>query len=336
MRALITGAQGFIGRYLTAEVLQCDRKAEVLGTGRSPECAGFFSHELQGCGRAPLSASLQNTPDGRYRYAQADVLDRAKMRELIEWFAPEYIFHMASGLRDDPVEDLVSKNIAGTAALMSSVVASGLRPTVVLGSSGGVYGRITAEQLPLTEETVVDPADVYAVTKLAAEQIGRIAGRDHGVPVVVGRIFNVVGAGQDERHVCGRLARELHVLMRSGGSDLLVGSLDTTRDFVDVRDVARALLLLARCGVPDGIYNVGSGVETAVREVLQCLASIAGYAGGWYESGVSSRQSDVPRHRADISRLSMLGFVPRYSLRESLQEVYSYYRDREAKNSDGV
>lgn len=330
MRLLVTGAQGFVGRYVTAAALRQNPEAEILGVGRSGPLPGAFCHTLAVGGgiRAPLPAELAATlRDPRFRYMACSVLDAAQLTRTLREFQPDRILHLASGLRDDADDALILTNVQGTATLLSSVVAAQLStpPHVVLGSSGGVYGRFSEDHLPLTESTPCEPADVYAVTKLAAEHIGRVLGRTHDVPVSVARVFNVIGPGQDERHVAARFARELHERSTLGG-EISVGQLSTTRDFIDVRDVADALLLLCARAAPDCVYNVASGTETPVRTVLDLLLRWSGFTGVCHSSPAHTRASDVPRHCGDITPLRRLGFQPRVSLAQSLADLLQYYR----------
>jgi nucleoside-diphosphate-sugar epimerase len=194
---------------------------------------------------------------------------------------------------------------------------------VVLGSSGSVYGDPAS--LPILESHHCNPADMYGLTKLAAEHIARVKARS-GFAVVNARIFNVVGPGQAESHVCGRFAAQLASPASSRGAALDVGALDTTRDFIDVRDIATALLLLAQRGERGGTYNVASGRETPIHFILSELIRIAGLNGQVRIAPQSGRPAGVPRHFADVSRLRRLGFVPDHPLTASLEDVFHYYQ----------
>jgi nucleoside-diphosphate-sugar epimerase len=329
MRCLITGAQGFVGRYLTAAILDADSCAEVLGIGRSPRDDPFFSHAVTVKGRerrAAVPSWISDRMGSRFRYEQASVANQDQIHAIIEEFQPGYIFHLASGLRDDDEGTLIQTNVRGTSTLMAAIAAAKTpRPVLVLGSTGGVYGAPGQHQISLSELDPCEPVDVYAATKLAAEHIARILGRIHGIPVIVARIFNVVGAGQDERHVCGHLASQLN----DSVTRLQVRNLNTTRDFTDVRDVARALMHLAERGEPDSIYNVASGVETRIHQVVDCLLERSGKAGQLKLQAVPCRESDVSRHCADVTRLSALGFRRQHTLDETLADVLAYYRHLE-------
>src|SRR5205814_9916408 len=123
-------------------------------------------------------------------------------------------------------------------------------------------------------------------------------------------VFNVVGPGQSDGHVCGRFAAQL----ARRPQRLEVGSLKTTRDFIDVRDVAAALLLVSRKAEQGGVYNVASGRETPIRAVLAALLEVSGLTGQVDVVSRAAQSAGVSRQVADVSRLTRLGFSPRRSL----------------------
>jgi nucleoside-diphosphate-sugar epimerase len=328
-RYLITGAQGLIGRYLTARLLELDKGALVLGLGRSQRMDGFFTHSITIGGeqrRAPVPAQLTGARDDRYRYQPLSLLATAELREAIGDFRPDCIFHLASGLSTAPERDLFETNIEGTASLLNAVAeAQPAKALLVLGSSGSVYGDPAS--LPILESHPCNPIDLYGVTKLAAEHLTRVKAARGGFAFVSARIFNVVGPGQSESHVCGRFAAQLAAAATSSrGAILNVGPLETTRDFIDVRDVADALILIARKGERGGSYNLAGGREVPIRFALSELLRISGLSGQVQLAPQGGRPAGVQRHFADVSRLRGLGFVPTYSLTESLQDLFRYYQ----------
>jgi GDP-4-dehydro-6-deoxy-D-mannose reductase len=230
-------------------------------------------------------------------------------------------------LRDDAPEHLFRTNVEGTIALLEAVADADVAvERIVLGSSGAVYGETAAAQLPLREGLPCVPADLYSVSKLAAEQAARVVARVRGLSVSFARIFNVVGAGQDERHVVGRFASQLAAIAAGRRAPRVeIGDVTPTRDFIDVRDVAIALGMLADRAEPDAVYNVASGHETSIGEVLEHLVAISQLAGRIELVRSYARPADLPRYVGDAARLTELGFAPRHSLPESLAAVYDYY-----------
>ncbi len=328
MRALVTGAQGFVGRYLVAELLASREAIRVVGVGRSTARA-TFTHTVTWRSTgvpAPLPPALQSAArDARYAYQPVDIRDRAAFGRILRAFRPDVIFHLASGLRDDAPHHLFGTNVEGTIDVLESAAEAGLQTcSTVIGSSGSVYGW--PGRLPIPEEERCDPRDFYAVSKLAQEHAARIVARERRLPIVIARIFNVVGPGQDERHVAGRFAAQIAgIVADNDQAPMRVGDLSTTRDFIDVRDVARALALLARRGAPGRTYNVASGLETPVSRILELLVDAAGLAGTLRLEAAYRRVSDTPRVVADVAQLRDAGYHATVTLDQSLRDVLAYY-----------
>lgn len=325
---LVTGAQGFTGRFTVAAILRADPQAQVVGTGRSPALAATFTHAVTWGERrivAPLPRELVDFEPARYRYVACDLNDALALSGLIASAQPSVVIHLAAALRDDPAEHLVAANVSGTIALVSALGKLERKPAVVLGSSGSVYGA--SADFPIDEHARCAPAEPYAMSKLAAEYAARVLAPSLGLPLLVARIFNIAGPGQDERHVCGRFAAQAaEIAVGARRPRFEVGDLRPTRDFVDVRDVAEALVLLAARGAAGGTYNLGSGRERSIREVLGLTLSIAGIAERVEIVERYTRPADLPRQRADIGKLAALGFQARYPLEATLADLIAYYR----------
>jgi len=329
-RIVVTGAQGFVGRYLVLRLLERPG-AQVLGLGRSPDDRTHFGHPVHwahAAVRAPLWPAARTSLAGeRYRYRSIDLRRTAELVRLLGEFRPTCIVHLAAALRDQPLEELLASNVGAAASLLEALVGAGLEACrVVLGSSGGVYGAAAPSALPLREDLRGSPVDLYSLTKLASEDATRILAEQHGLRVVWARMFNLVGPGQEERHFFGRVASQLCAI-RAGlrAPELELGQLDQTRDFVDVRDAAEALWLLACHGEPGLAYNVASGRETPIRQALDLLLDAAELTGRVDVRSVSRRAADVARHWGDIARLRALGFEPRVPLGDSARDLLGYY-----------
>ena len=294
---LVTGAQGYVGKYLTRALLDGRAEAMVIGIGRAP-------HDGE---------SLD-----RYGYERTDLLDSARVREVLLRHRPVRIFHLAASARHADREQIVRTNVIGTVSLLEAIASiEGYRPRVIIASSGGVYGALDDDQLPASESAPCIPVDVYGASKLAAEHMSRIIGERHGVCVVAARIFNVCGPGQDEDHVCGRFAAQL----RPGNGEIRVGNLGATRDFIDVRDVAAALVVIGERGACGEAYNVSTGDEMPIASILDRMIRISGFTGAVAQDEALRPLPDVPRHYGDVTRLRELGFVPRHRIDESLRDL---------------
>jgi GDP-4-dehydro-6-deoxy-D-mannose reductase len=339
-RYLITGAQGFVGRYLTAHLLAAGSTVRVLGLGRSPRLAASFSHVVRWGSRpilAPLPPHLAAIEaDGRYDYVRCDVNQPELLRGILTEFLPQVVIHLASGLRDDPPRTLFRTNVEGTIALLNAMTEIGAPVRrLVIGSTGAVYGH--PAKLPICESHPCAPDDLYAISKLAQEQVARVLSRPLSLPLTVSRIFNVVGPGQDERHICGQLACNAAGIVSNRLPPVMThGPLDTTRDFIDVRDAARAIALIANPDVFGGVFNIATGIESSMREVLDTILDVARLDGRVVQRCGRNPSSDVSRHVASVDRIHSLGFQPAYSLRKSLEDVYAYYLSPENQKKAAI
>lgn len=194
-RYLISGAQGFVGRYLIAHLLHVDEDVEILGLGRSQRLDAFFTHSIcwgQRLIQAPLPENFPSYPGDRYRYIPLDIFQRPELCQVLRDFHPHVVIHLASGLRDDPPDYLFRTNVEGTIHLIEALTTSGVPVRqLLLGSSGGVYGLPEAGKLPLKENTPCQPIDLYSASKLAAEHTARILTTSYHIPTVWARLFNL-------------------------------------------------------------------------------------------------------------------------------------------------
>ncbi len=331
MRVLITGSQGFLGRYLVAHLLNCTPEIEIMGIGRSSKLHGHFTHEISwndGSLQAPLTPPLiEILASPRYQYRQLCLTETEKLNAALQEFQPQFIIHLAAALRDDHYRMLFESNVIGCLSLLEAIATSKIKmPFVILGSTGFLYGDRPENELPRREDYPVSPIDLYGISKRAAEDSARLLARQHGIPTIWARIFNPLGPGQDERHFCGWIAMQV-ASIAAGNQDAIikVGNLDSSRDFLDIRDTAQALEVLMNKGEPGEIYNVASGIETVISDVFIQLLTLAGIENRISVEKLPPRPADLPRHYADITKLKKLGFCAQYSLSKSLEHVLDYY-----------
>jgi nucleoside-diphosphate-sugar epimerase len=321
---LITGAQGFIGRYLAAALLE-DERNEVIGVGRSPPRPAHFTHEVHVNARpVPAPIPLAILPRRNYRYIQVDLADHAAVCALVGELRPRTVIHLAGSLRDERFDALVSNNLHATYNLCEALLAIQAPTRLIFASSGSVYGDVGANGSPLRESGASQPIDHYSVTKRASEDIIRLAGFSEVMKFIIARIFNVIGPGQEERHLAGHVASQVADVLRGTTNSIRVGPLVTSRDFIDVRDVARALAILTRSEPNNSTYNIASGDEIPVQRIVDILLTWAGdKRPAIVQTG--ARPADLSRQIVDVTALQMLGWKPTFTLEESLKDLLSYY-----------
>jgi GDP-4-dehydro-6-deoxy-D-mannose reductase len=300
MRALVTGATGFVGHHLVA--LLRERGDEVLAAGGPGDASAF-----------PL-----------------DIRDIATLRAALELATPDVVFHLAAQTfvpesLTVPMETYVA-NIRGTALLAQAIreyTQSGAKTRLLFVSSAEVYGAQSPERFPLDESTSLNPANPYAASKAAAELLLLGEHRAFGLDVLVARAFNHIGPGQNERFAVANFALQLARIAAGAPPQLLVGNLDARRDFLDVRDVVRAYVALASDGRSGEVYNVCSGTARPMRDVLRELIILAHVPVEVRDDPARMRPSDVPLFVGSNAKLgAATGWQPEIAFRASIKDIY--------------
>jgi len=296
VRVVVTGATGFVGGHLLAALRAAGHEPVALGGPHDPPPA-----------------------------IAVDLLDSAAVRDVVAGAAPDAIVHLAGQAFVplsvvDPLGTL-AVNATGTAHVLEA--ARAVRARVLVVSSAEVYGIQRAERMPLDETAVLRPGNAYAASKVAAETYALAWHRSYGLDVVVARPFNHIGPGQDERFVVASFARQLADIAGGAPPLLRVGNLEAQRDFLDVRDVAAAYVLLLANGRAGEVYNICSGRPVAIREVLRQLITIARVPVEIRDDPERMRSSDLPILSGDATKLrAETGWEPQYSLAASLRDIY--------------
>jgi GDP-4-dehydro-6-deoxy-D-mannose reductase len=288
VRAFVTGGTGFVGQWLRRHLHEAGDDVTAPG------------HELDVTDQATLASTISDAqPDALYHLAGLTHVGRS-------WEAPEEYF---------------SVNAQGTLNLLEAARRCQPLPRVLIVSSAEIYGTVKAEELPVREDAPLRPVSPYAASKAAAELLALQAHLGWGLPVVRARPFNHVGPGQDPTFVVPALAERIREAS-AGGGRVRVGNLSPRRDFTDVRDVVRAYRLLVEHGEAGEAYNVCSGKDVAIEEVVNRLVSLCGAAVELQTDPALMRPVDVPVLLGDYSRLkAATGWEPRLTLDESLTSV---------------
>jgi GDP-4-dehydro-6-deoxy-D-mannose reductase len=297
MRALVTGAAGFVGTHLVAHLVASGD--EVVGVDRH---------------------------DG------PNLLDPGALRAFVAGVAPDAVYHLAGwsdvgASWDQPLASFEA-NAVGTLNLLQACLGiDGLRVLSV--SSADVYGRVSLGELPLTEETTLRPVTPYAASKVAADFVGLQAFLGYGLDVLRVRAFNHLGPGQTNRFVAPAIAERIALNEQDGTEVVPVGNLSPRRDFTDVRDVVRAYRLLMEHGEAGEAYNVCTGVDLAISDLADRLVAAAHHPMRLEEDPARQRQVDVPVLRGDAAKLhKATGWEPEIPIDQTLADVLAEWRER--------
>lgn len=306
-RLLVTGADGFVGRWLVREALQQDwAVTAVLGPGGVPP-AGWLE---------PASA-------GAVDAFEADLTVEADRRRIAAVRA-DAIIHLAAiasgtAARRDPL-GAMRVNATATNWLVYELGQTGKAARFLFVSSGEVYGP--GHPTPIGEDVEVSPKSDYAASKAAAEPavIGNCEGT--AVDAIIARPFPHTGPGQTTSYVLPALAARLIEAKRTGATTVRTGNLDAVRDFLDVRDVVRAYLLLLEHGVAGEVYNVASGVGHRLSDCFRMLADIVGVEASAEQDAALLRPGDIPVLIGNPARLqAATGWSPRIPFDRTLQDL---------------
>jgi GDP-4-dehydro-6-deoxy-D-mannose reductase len=223
------------------------------------------------------------------------------------WTDPELVFNV---------------NTQGTLNLLEAFRAEAPEARLLVVSSAEVYGRDKSDRA-VREDDELHPDNLYAVSKVAADLATLLYARQYGMHVMTARPQNHIGPGQNHSFVVSSFAEQLARMARKEVPAILrVGNLDSKRDFTDVRDVVRAYRLIVERGQPGMAYNIASGQNVPIMDLLQALCAIAGVEPSVEIDPERYRPTDDPP-LLDISRIcEHTGWRPEIHIRDSLKDIY--------------
>lgn len=292
----VTGGCGFIGGHLVDALVALGKQVVVVDNRLS--------------GDVPL-------PDGA-SLVHVDIRDPDQVAQALHGAA--LVFHTAANASGtlsiaDPRWDFETNSV-GTFNVVQAASAAGARRLVYL-SSASAYGR--PQRFPMAEDHPLRPFVPYGASKLAGELTCVSFMTTFGLPCVIGRPFCVYGPGENPRTALVEIARYLRWHLR-GEPIQVVGDLDgKTRDFIHVTDLVAGLLLLADRAEPGEIFNLGSGEEHSMRQVVDLIGSATGRTPTVKE--ISDITDDTYRLVADNAKLRGLGFSPSMTLADGIADL---------------
>lgn len=314
MRILITGGAGFVAPYLVSALR--DEKAEncdILCTAQTARADSGI--------------------------AQMDITDASAVEQVFKAYSPTHIAHLAgisvaATAASDP-HSAWRVNVLGTLNIVAATCKYAPDAPLLFASSGQVYGESVRPGVPADETTLLQPVNDYAVTKAAADLALGAAAIADGLRSIRFRPFNHTGPGQRPVFAVPSFARQIAEIEAGKAAPVIrVGNLDVARDFLDVRDVARAYAsALCRAGeIPPGtVLNVASGVPRSLRSILATLLSMSEVEIRVETESARVRRGDPAYFVGDATALrKLLGWKPRFEFDATLRDVLNYCREHKS------
>lgn len=311
MKVLITGASGFVGKYMV-EFLG-NHNIEVIPTVRSGD-------GLQGS------------------HIEMDVMDSQQTERILSDYRPTHIIHLAgkSSVRESWInkEDYISINTIGTMRLLDAVRNSRSSCRVLSVGSSEEYGGADNTKLPVREDNCLRPMSPYGVSKVSAGMLAIQYAKAYQMDVIHVRTFNHIGPKQNLGFVTQDFAKQIADIEKDLREPIIkVGNLDAIRDFTDVRDIVKAYLAVLENGKTGEVYNVCSGEGVPIHSILDQLITMSNKLVRIEVDQSKLRPSDVPSLIGDNTKLIMdTGWRRNISLSDTLFDILNYYRSMEAPN----
>jgi nucleoside-diphosphate-sugar epimerase len=318
VRILVTGASGFIGRYLSSYARA--KGHEVVGTYLS---------------EAELSSRIPTDP--KVEWTRLDLRDGAAVTSLVKKVAPDAVFHLgaqayAKQAWADPL-DTFETNVLGTIRLYEALRRHPAVRGVLLTASAAAYG--IPKRLPISEDAPLWATNPYGVSKACQEAISYQYAQNFGMRIVRARLFGTTGPGKTG-DALNDFAQQVARLERGGKPAVLrVGNLEARRDVSDIRDAVPALWTVFEAGTSEQAVNIGAGRSYSVKAIVDQLVGLARVPLSVHVDPELLRPTDEADNVADISRLRALGHEPKIPFEKTIANALEFWRLAEAPSGSG-
>jgi GDP-4-dehydro-6-deoxy-D-mannose reductase len=318
MKFLITGATGFVGRYLISHLLSKYNDIKIIGTFRTVVLDKY---------------------DERVELIRINLNNIHELIKIIQKFQPDYAIHLASessvGFSWKEPSKSFYNNVNIFLNLLEAIRINGIKCRVLSVGSSEIYGSRGRPYSLLSENESPDPLSPYAVARVSQELLSKVYSGGFHSDIILTRSFNHIGPGQDERFVVSSFAKKIvQSKLTSSMEHITVGDLSIVRDFVDVRDVVVAYDMLLMHGQNGEIYNVCSSNGVTLNTILNKLMEIANYTIHHHQSPEFIRPNDNPVIIGSYNKLFKLcGWRPKINLETSLSNIIEYWTIKISEDS---
>lgn len=301
-KVLITGANGFVGNYLRAELKA--NGYEVVTT----DVAG------------PIEV-------------EADLLDKEGVMLLLYQTKPDAVIHLAGQSSvgyswENPIKTL-DLNVKTTIHLIDAITQCNPAIRLLVIGSSDQYGVVPQNKFLVDEMVPLNPQSPYAISKCTQENMAIAFSKARNLDILTTRSFNHIGPRQRPGFVVADFSKSIAEVENDVKPIICVGNLDAYRDFTDVKDVVRAYRLLLENGRSREVYNVGSGELRSIREILENLIAISGKEIDIQVNPAKFRPVELYRLGCNHEKLTRdTGWVPKYNIKDSLSDTLNWWRQQ--------
>ncbi|AEF97183.1 SDR family oxidoreductase [Methanotorris igneus] len=301
MKILVTGGAGFIGSHIVDELIKNGHEVVILDN---------------------LVTGNKNNINPKAEFVEGDITNK-NLDEKIDFQDIDVVIHQAAQINvrksvEDPIYD-GDVNVLGTLNILENMRRYDVKKIIYASSGGAVYGE--PEYLPVDENHPIAPLSPYGLSKYCGEEYIKLYNRLYGIEYCILRYSNVYGERQDPRGEAGVISIFIDRILNNK-NPIIFGDGNQTRDFVYVKDVARANLMALDW--KNEIVNIGTGKETSVNELFKIIADELNYEDKpIYDK---PREGEVRRIYLDIKKAEMLGWKPEVDLKEGIKRVVNWMK----------
>jgi len=262
-------------------------------------------------------------------YLNGNLLNFKEVYDMLQRVQPSYIYHLASqssvGLSYQKPYETLNINLLGTQTLLEAARQVCPKAKILLLSSSEIYGRTERHLTYLHKETdLPNPLTPYATSKACMELLGNQFRNAHGLHIVFARPFHFTGPHHSRRFVLPSITYQLVKIKYYGAEPVVYsGSLDVSRDVVDVRDVARGMIQILNTADSGEAFNICSGKSYTFRELVEMMVDIAGVSVDFRVDPAFERSNDIPLLIGDPTKIMNLGWKPMVCMDDCLTDLFN-------------
>lgn len=294
-------------------IMNSHKKILVIGSD------GFIGANVQAIlsGSFDVYGAVMKGADGK-RTHQIDLLDRRTIARVFLAVQPNIVINNA-GIVDKG--EKAQLNLVFTTNLLETVAASGLKPErIILSGSAAEYGIV--EKLPVSEDTPVRATSDYGLSKLQETSFALAFASKHSLPVVIGRIFNPIGPNMNPGLMVPKIIEQVREVKQGRRKSIEISRLDSQRDYIHVKDIARAFRALVEGQPKRTVYNLGSGKSTTNQALVELILDNSKLVDRPAIVQTADIQEPLYASQADITRMhEEFGWLPRYTIQETIKEL---------------